>query len=109
MYLFRMKDFSRFPPPELKDLQNFVGAEWKYRWQDIATGLGVTGLNNIMASHQRAVDQPGDCMRDVFSRWESEMTSDYTYEKLAEVLKSLGMIETRKKLHEELSNLYPPQ
>ena len=104
-----MKDFSRFPPPELKDLENVVGAEWKHRWKDIADGLGVTGLNNIKASHQGAVDQPGDCMRDVFSKWECEMTSPYTYEKLAEVLKSLGMIETRKKLHEELSKLYPSQ
>ena len=104
-----MKDFSRFPQPTLWVLQNIVGAEQKYRWQDIATGLEVTRLENIKASHEGAVDQPGDCMRVVFSRWKSEMTSPYTYEKLAEVLKSLRMIETRVKLHEELSKPKPPQ
>ena len=102
-------DFSSFPAPELNDLMRRVSDPLKCKWQDIAGGLGVGNLNNIHSAHGKAVDPDGDCMRDVFGKWKSQRTSEYSWKKIAEVLSLLKENDLLVKLHEFLSKKYPSQ
>lgn len=100
-------DFSSFPAPELNDLMRRVSDHLKCRWKDIAEGLGVGNLDNIHSAHEGAVDRDGDCMRDVFRKWREQMTSEYSWQKMAEVLRSLNKNGCLKRLHKFLSEKYP--
>ena len=104
-------DFSRFPAPGLDDLMRGVSDDLKCRWKDIASGLRVGNLDNICSAHGKAVDPDGDCMRDVFRKWKSQRTSEYSWKKIAEVLSSLKEIELLVELHGFLSEnpSQPPQ
>ena len=84
-----------------------VSDHLKCKWQDIASGLRVGNLNNIRSAHGGAVDPDGDCMRDVFGKWREQMTSEYSWQKIAEVLSSLKEIDLLVKLHGFLLKKYP--
>ena len=96
-------DFSRFPAPELDDLMRCVSDDLKCKWKDIASGLGVHNLDNIRSAHEGAVDPNGDCMRHVFGIWKAWMTSEYSWQKIAEVLRSLKEYDCLICLHGFLS------
>ena len=100
-------DFSRFPAPVLDDLMRCVSDDLKFRWKDIASGLRVGNLDDIRSAHEGAVDPDGDCMRDVFGIWKARMTSEYSWEKIAEVLRSFNENGNLLRLHGFLSEKYP--
>ena len=79
----------------------------KYKWKDIASDLGVRNLDNIRSAHGGAEDPNGDCMRDVFENWREQMTSEYSWQKIAEVLRSLNENGCLLRLHGFLSEKYP--
>ena len=91
-------------------LMNLVGCNVKHKWHEIGTGLGVkeADLTSIQAEEANKTDATQCCMRCVFCKWESSMTSEYTWQNLAKVLKSsdvnekTAMLELHKSLCEHI-------
>jgi len=89
-YLVAVSDFRQFGKPSMSLLLNLVGCNVKHKWREIGTGLGVkeADLTSIQAEEANKTDATQRCMRRVFSKWESAMTSEYTWQNLANVLQS---------------------
>jgi len=88
--LVAFSDFKQFDKPMMSSLMNLVGCNVKHKWREIGTGLGVkeADLTSIQAEEANKTDATQSCMQCVFRNWESAMTSDYTWQNLANVLRS---------------------
>ena len=93
-------------------LMNSVGCSVKHKWHEIGTGLGVkeADLTSIQAEEANKTDATQHCMRRVFCKWESSMTSEYTWQNLAKVLKTpdvnekAAVLELHKSLCEHIKS-----
>lgn len=85
-------DFAQFGEPTMQLLMDLVGWKVKNQWRQIGCGLGVeeTELQSIQTEEAGKNDQ---CMRRVFSTWQSTMISPYTWQNLANVLGSPAVME----------------
>jgi len=96
----------QFGKPTLLSLMNLVGCEVKSKWREIGSGLGVAeaDLRSIKTEESGSDDAIQSCMRRVFSKWQTAMTSPYTWQNLANVLVSrdVDAKEAMLKLHKSL-------
>ena len=101
-----VSDFMQFGKPTLPLLMSRVGCEVKNKWREIGSGLGVAeaDLKSIKTEEAGSDDATQSCMRRVFSKWETAMTSPYTWQNLANVLVSTEVNEKAAmfKLHKSL-------
>ena len=85
---------------------NLVGCNVKNKWREIGSGLGVkeADLTSIQAEEAGKTDSIQNCMQRVFQKWESTMSSEFTWQNLANVLNSPDVNEKAavKDLHKSL-------
>ena len=98
-------DFKHFPEPTTNELMNLVAAEIPTLWWCVGEGLGVkeADLKSIQADY--TLHGQKRCFREVFSKWYSGETSEYSWQHLAEVLQSPAVNEQRlvKTLYDNLA------
>ena len=83
-------DFCEFNEPDIVSLMNLVGMSVRTKWQPIGYGLGIKGsdLKAFQMNDGSKPDAAQRCMQSVFEKWEESCTSEYTWQKLADVLLS---------------------
>ena len=99
-------DFSGFGEPTLRDLMNHVG-HLSAKWREIGSELGISESDlDIIQYNQAGIPNLAQtAMRAVFQKWNASMTSTYSWENLANVLKSnaVGEKAVVRVLYEQLS------
>ena len=101
-------DFRQFDEPDIVSLMNLVGMSVRTKWQQIGYGLGIKGsdLKAFQMNDGSKPDAAQHCMRSVFEKWEESCTSQYTWQKLADVLLSEAVAEKNavRQLYKALLN-----
>ena len=86
---------------------NLVGTKVKAKWEAIGEGLGVkpSDLEAFQANHGHNPYAAQKCMHNVFNKWDSARTSEYSWQNLADVLASNAVDEIKvvEQLHKALS------
>ena len=86
---------------------NLVGAEVKAKWEAIGGGLLIktADLNAFKSNRGHQSDAAQQCMHDVFVKWDTARTSEYSWQNLADVLKSPAVAEIKlvEQLYDALS------
>ena len=83
---------------------NLVGAYVKAKWEAIGVGLLIetADLNAFKSNNGHKPDAAEHCMHNVFVEWDTARPSEYSWQNLADVLKSPAVKEI--KLVEQLYN-----
>ena len=80
-----MTGFAGVPPPSLRDLMEVVGVDIQTDWENVGLGLGLESVT-LDTIHKDCGRHSSSCMRRVFTLWHDGKTSEYSWQKLAEVL-----------------------
>ena len=100
-------DFDAFPKPELFLLMEHVGAELQAEWKSIGLGLGLKDqdFEIIKANNKSTLEY----ISKVFVMWHDRETSEYSWQKIAEVLcyKIVSKQSILSDIHAKLSSKYP--
>ena len=107
-FLFSIPGFRKFGEPNnITTVMNLVGVKVKAKWEAIGDGLGINSgdLTAIQADIGHKPDAAQHCMRAVFNKWKSAKPSEYSWQKLVDVLSSpvVMEIDVVEQLYDDLS------